>query len=40
MVVDTPMAVDMRLTGELAVVGATAATFLGGYELPGREILG
>ena len=37
---DSPMAVDMRLTGELAVAGATAANFVGGYGLPERDILG
>ena len=36
---DAPMAVDMRLTGEAAVAGATAANFVGGYGLPVRDIL-
>ena len=36
LVVDGPMAVDMRLTGKAAVAGATAAIFSVGYGLPGR----
>ena len=37
---DCPIAVDMRLTGVAAVAGATATNFVGGYGLPGRDILG
>ena len=37
---DGPMAVDMRLTGVAAVAGATAANFVGGNGLPGKDILG
>ena len=40
LVVGGPITVDMRLTGDVAVAGATAANFDGGYGLPGRDILG